>query len=505
MYVSPIDILEISLEELANLDEKGLIRLEKKLKIRKLQKGDNAYNPQQFDHLLEQLSDEFKKNSILFVEQHTNLKKFLSTGKDQGPKTFAINERLLTEVPHIKEFLSPYFEAYFMGMVKKHYKSNTYDTILQAMKYKALFTDKLLTEYYRYITDQTAVVVERIKVTQQGQLIKKCPQITYRSFVELLNTVPLGFIQKTKLAYVNTMVDYYNATLNRYREFAKVKRVFGNFIHITVNNPELTEYLKKLSRQIVRTPLRDHAQEKESSSSNAAWRAVALLVGVAIFIIRIIGFSSNSSSSSNSLYYNAPNQIDYTRYGTTYDKDKTEFYSDLIQKASDSTNLSGPGISLVNGTNPYPGRFMGINSYGRNRTDLKNNRESHLIVFVKNNYSNAHKAVLVRSGDSISIGNLDKNSTLVFYSGKEFYRSNRKSPFGVEEKTLRSMLMAKRYFREVSEVEKEWLKNKYRIDSVGSDPKIFLEGNKLRFDNIFVNIEKNEILPEEEEEVIPDF
>ena len=61
MYVSPVDLLDISLDELMNLDEKGIIRLEKRLKLQKHQRKLGNYNPQQTYELLYQLKDKEKR------------------------------------------------------------------------------------------------------------------------------------------------------------------------------------------------------------------------------------------------------------------------------------------------------------------------------------------------------------------------------------------------------------------------------------------------------------
>ena len=97
-----------------------------------------------------------------------------------------------------------------MRMVKQDFRKHKYDVLLSAMGNKELFTTGLLTKYYDFINSQAEIIVEKIKVVEKGQLINSCPQLTYRSFVSLLNTVPLGFIQKTKLQYVNALIGYYN-------------------------------------------------------------------------------------------------------------------------------------------------------------------------------------------------------------------------------------------------------------------------------------------------------
>lgn len=161
MYISPVNLLGLSLDELMNLDSRGIIRLEKTLKIQRLRSGANAYNPEQVSSIVKQLSSPEQKKSVYFIEKHKYLKEFITTGKDSGEKTFIIDAVILADTPNIKEFLEPYFEAYFMRMVKADFALKKYDTIIKAMSHKELFTDNLLTTYYRYIKSQADIITEK--------------------------------------------------------------------------------------------------------------------------------------------------------------------------------------------------------------------------------------------------------------------------------------------------------------------------------------------------------
>lgn len=498
MYISPVDILEISVDELMNLDSKGLIRLEKRLRIQKLQNKSDDYNPQQFDALLTQLADDSKKSSIFFVEKHPRLKKFVSSGKDDGTKTFIIDQRILDQAPHIKEFLAPYFDAYFMRLVKQDYQAKKYDTIIQAMKYKGLFTDQLLTKYYEYIKGQIKIVVERIVVARKGKLTTSVPEITYKTLIELMNTVPLGFIRKTKMAYVNALVDYYNSTLNKYSEFSKIQRAFRNITDIEIGDQNFIAYFKKLSNQISNTSVTHH-NTRASTSSSSGWRTVAIIFGILIFIARVSRIFKGSSNDSPS--YNTT--INYPTITVSFDEDKTAFYSDLIHKAKDTLN-DQKIVEITSDHNAYPFQFENIrvaSKFGTKGISVHNKRDNPVILFLQENgVLDRSRSTSIIAQDSLSILGLKKNSILVFYAGDEFTAPNGSFRF-VKRNGSVVRKRPKRYFKTVSEIELGWLKSKFIIDSVGTNPKIDLIENNLVFHNVYYHEDAHVMLPEEPVEV----
>lgn len=498
MYISPVDILGISVDELMNLDNKGLIRLEKKLNIQKLQNKGGHYNPQQFDSLLVQLTDTDKKLSIFFIEKHPNLKHFITTGKDVGIKTFTIDESLLSQAPHIREFLAPYFDAYFMRLVKQDYKAKKYDTILSAMQHKELFTDQLLAEYYDYIKGQVEVVVERILVARKGQLASNTPQITYKTFVALMNTLPLGYIRKAKFAYVNALVDYYNLTLNKHGEFSKIQLAFRNFTLIEIGDEDSIAQFKRLAKQIGNTAVL-HQNAKESSSSSI-WGTVIIVFTIIVFIGRSARVFKGSSD------YSSTNNIsnDYPSFNFPDSGDKTAFYSDIIHKAQGDSIVNGVTTQFSTGQNYFPLQFRKIttNAHSDQRIIVANSRTHQLLLFVQEDAKNdVNKTIAIAANDSLSILGISKKSRLMFYAGTDFVTVKNNKSF-VENNGNYKIYPTKRYFKTVSETELGWLKDIYIIDSIGKNPKIKLGENELLLSDIFFHTKPHIMLPPEIEEIV---
>ncbi|MEP0212326.1 MAG: hypothetical protein ABJD66_03865 [Cellulophaga sp.] len=507
MYISPVDLLGLSLDELMNLDSRGIIRLEKTLKIQRLRSGANAYNPEQVSSIVKQLSSEEEKKSVYFVEKHSYLKQFITTGKDSGEKTFIIDAALLADTPNIKEFLEPYFEAYFMKMVKTDFTAKKYDTIIKAMQRKELFTDNLLSTYYRYIKSQADIITEKIKVSSNGDLMSRCPEIAYKSYIYLLNTVSLGVISQSKMDYVSAMIDYYNITKNTYSEFPKVQRAFRNFKLIEVTSQEIKDFYAKAANQVGSLHQGGQSQQrpnsrqtdKSSGSSFSGLKAIGIVIGIMIFLVRVGRIFTSSSSSSNYSTYSSPSyKIPTLEF--SYEDDKTAFYSDLIHKAeNDSLDINNK-IIIKSGTTPYTASFKS-NEGLRSGDFIKvlNKRTRPFILFEHFNVINSDYAAYTRPNDSFKIMNKNYLEELVFYMGDDFVGSEslKRETYGSSTKLSAS----KKYFKSVNEKELSFLKNKYVIDSLGADPNIVVYDNDIVFTDVFYHLEPHKILPPEVEEV----
>ncbi|WBU88305.1 hypothetical protein [Cellulophaga omnivescoria] len=507
MYISPVDLLGLSLDELMNLDNRGIIRLEKTLKVQRLQTGANAYNPEQVSSIVKQLSSDEQKKSVYFIEKHRYLKEFITTGKDNGEKTFIVDAVLLANTPNIKEFLEPYFEAYFMKMVKKDFAAKKYDTIIKAMQHKELFTDNLLSIYYRYIKAQADIITEKVKISANGDLISRCPEIAYKTYIYLLNTVSLGVITKSKTDYVNAMIDYYNITKNIYGEFPSVQRAFRNFKLIEVASQETKDYYVKIANHVgsqhwvsqTKYSTSKEAQKSKGSSSSGV-KTIAIVIGIVIFLVRVGRiFTSSSSSSSNYSTYSSPNyKIPTLEF--SYEDDKTAFYSDLIHKAeNDSLDINNK-IIIKSGTTPYSASFKS-NEGLRSGDFIKvlNKRTRPFILFEHFKVIKPDYAAYTRPNDSFKIMNKNYLEELVFYMGDDFVgnESLNRETYGSSTKLSAS----KKYFKSVNEKELSFLKNKYVIDSLGADPNIVVYDDNIVFTDIYYHTVPHKILPPEVEEV----
>ena len=481
MYISPIDILNISLEELTNIDEKKIIRLEKRLKILKLQQQENFYNQEDAYTLIKQLKDKENRKAIIFIERHLFFKEFITTGKHSGYSTFVFDKKYIENTTILASFLAPYLETYFIPLVKGEYKKKNYNTIIQALKAKDIFTDTTLLKSYQYLEQQTNILNETIKATPAGKLYERQPQVTYANHIELLNSIPIGIIKSTKIDYVNALVDYHNKNLKDNDEYLKINKAYTLFATITVDDPYLEKQLKELSSLGNRRTTYNNSQpkEKEESNSSSVFKIIAFIVIAFIAILRI---SNSYNSTSNRSYHNYKNNPVFS-LDRAYKTEKNQlrskqylFIKELSDKAKkkDLKILNKEKLTLSTGSKPYR-NFINpslihkpFSTKQKDSILIENNSNKSLILFRK--YEGEFKApIFINKKDSIRIG-YAKNFELIFYKGKNF------SKVSYEDKTAT-------LFTDVSIKDSDLLLQKYVLhgSSYGKNKKVIIKRDTILF------------------------
>ncbi|WP_299673969.1 hypothetical protein [uncultured Tenacibaculum sp.] len=247
MYISPIDILDISLEDLEQIDKKNIIRLEKRLKVLRLQNQDNSYNIDNVTLLLNQLKNEKDRNFITFIEKHPLFKTFITSGKADNIDTFKFQEEYSNKLQDFSDFLHPYLKTYFIPLLKKKYRNKSFEIITTALKNNNLFNDEILLESHQFIEQQTKILTEKISVCPPRKLFEKHPEVTYESYIDLLNTIPPGIIEEVKLEYAQELVDYFRKSNIFNSEYPKIKNAYKLLAKIDVSSPLKGEVLENYS------------------------------------------------------------------------------------------------------------------------------------------------------------------------------------------------------------------------------------------------------------------
>ncbi|WP_298475437.1 hypothetical protein [uncultured Maribacter sp.] len=471
MYVSPLSVLNISLEELMNLDSKGIIRLEKKLKAKQLRNSKEGYNPQQFHALLTQLQDEDAKKSIYFVEKHPLLKEFISTGDTTDIKTFSVDKELLAKTPNIAEFLSPYFDTFMMKLVKRDFANKKYDVIIRAMQYKELFTPNFLDTYYRYIINQLNIIIEIINITPKGKLIDKKIELTYGTFCYLLNTVPLGLIRSEKIAYINAMVDYYNATKNKHREFKKIQLVFDHMRKLYFDDFEMKRFVKKLAAQINNTEVLYESSGKKSSSGST-WSVIVIIAIIFRFFISINDFSSSSYKHTPVYPSNFPKEVgvntkaflDILKKRGHLRNDKEKFIKSLQLLSQDEMPYDMKFIGLSIGENPYKFDFSKFTDTTRTTIKFNNIGEEAVILFAERGINNK-RAGYYQSNSKVNL-DIAVGDTLRFYAGDFFGKFPGLRTVKLKTGYPESM------FKYTSKKQRELLTKYYIVEALGNNAQL---------------------------------
>ncbi len=453
MYISPIDILDISLEALENIDQKSIILLEKRLKVLRLQDQDEFYNLEEMHTLLEVLKDHEKRKSIIFIEKHPIFKEFISSGNDNGPSTFFFEEETISQLSDHTDFLAPYLDFYFFPLLKQDYQARKYDTILEALQYEDLFSNDLLLRCYKYLEQQTIILIETIKVTKAKTLYEKCPQVTYDTHIELLNLIPHGIADDLKLEYVNALVDYYNVSRINNKEYNSIKKAYRLFAKIKTSDSFLEDQFKDLAS----LGYQDNGRDDNSASNNfEVIKVLAFLIAVFVGIAR---YAKNNSASDYSFdtIDTSNKEIFFENLTKTYQKNQKDFIWDLYQKSKDSSLLHSDEIEILQiktGKSAFTSRFdfyyhninKKENLSDSKTTDyitIKNKSNKSLILFTKQKSKPLMKSVFINSKDSLLI-KYEPYTQLIYYLGTDFSRITKNDS-------------SKKYFARISSKDNELL------------------------------------------------
>ncbi len=490
MYISPVDILDISPEDLENIDQKTIIRLEKRLKIQRLQNQDEFYNLEEMHMLLEQLKDPEKRKVILFIEKHPNFKEFIRTGNDSGPSTFSFENEFLENLYQYADFLAPYLDTYFFPLLKEDYQKRKYDTIIQALKNEAVFTSDLLLRCFKYLEQQTIILIETIKVTKSQTLYFRCPQVTYDTHVELLNLIPNGISSDLKLDYVNALVDYYNRTKINNSEYNKIKKAYRLFKKIKTGDSFVEDQFIDLAS------LGYQGNNYDTDSGSNLVDVIRVLAFIAAVVLAIARFANSSSSNSyNTFDSNSIYSIENINENVAkiYKSSQREFIWDLYQKAKDSsyrTSKKIDSLDLKTGDRAFDKTFDHYydltnrfsSKYTTQITDsvtIKNTSDKSLILFTKYQNHTLMKSVFINSKDSLRIA-YETYCRLIFYLGKDFKKF----------KTITNN--TKKYFTDVSLEDTETLLKTHEIyGKRDSTSHVLITNDSIKFQKLSVKIISN--------------
>jgi len=512
MYISPVDILGITVDELEHLGVEGIEHIERKLRQQRLEREEDTFDPKQFDALFDQLRDAEKRKCILFVEMHPRLKRFLMTGDDDGPKTFSLRLDALDMALGIQKFLAPYFERYFMPLVKRDCQRRKYKTIVWALRSKGLFTTDLLDTCYEFIIAEMRVLVERIKLAKSGELIENCPEITKKSLVRLMNTVPSKDMQEVKMAYVSAMVDYYNQKQERHHEREDLIFAFQNFKGLQLDDAKLAEHLKELSKRVNR------GGYQKVSATPSIWQlssgqkfsiALGAVLMLMVFSGPMAGYLLTTSESALPFgedyslvsIAEADNEVseslltdsleDHVAIGHYSESHLNLFYANLISNAPDN-DTAGRHVVIENGENPYPYFFS-----DRNDSDISgypvpivNNSNNDVIVFATKTALNKTQCTFIAAGSVSHLFLHDGAENLSFYKGNLFFRIAYPNPTkythcaSTAELLFQQNYIPNGYFKKVSPSNKGLINRIYDISSLGTDPMISVTNSDIVFSEI---------------------
>lgn len=461
-YTSLIDLLELSLDDISNLDANGIIRLQKQLKARAML--EDATNIGELSKIIDNLKDDSIKQCYIFIEKHLWLKKLISGNhKKIALKEIDVNSLLINDLDTLKFFLYPYLKENLKVFLADSLSVGKYEHIQRILSHNYLFTEE---------TNQLAINFFRARLNyaisyiSEGKLKEKQFPINYisiKTFVKCLNVYPDNF--NVEINELNSeVIDVYN--LNRKKterqEFKFAARVMVALSILDTSNVFLKDTLES-NAKIAREHTLPKSQRKKSSGFSG-WQialTIFLIVRVIVWVSKGVSNSTpdynpydyeniNSNSGLNDGHFNAiDSMLREIRKGKASSEDLKEVLNDVSDPTSKKSNSNTNKYKRSNHirfiytmkrkverktftdtspknlepfSNPYPLTFNAIPYVENNTGDgsyvrIKNKSKKDLIIFKLTNGIN--QSIYIPENKEVSIV-LKAQDSVVFYAGKDF-------------------------------------------------------------------------------------
>jgi len=466
-YTSLTDLLDLSLDEISELNANTIIRLQKQLKA-KAMLGDSN-NIGEVTKIIEDLKNNSRRACYIFIEKHAWLKHLISGNLEKIKlKEISVDESSIEDLETLKYFLNDYFKENLIVFLGNALNKGKYEQIHKTLQYNYLFTEAI---------NQSVINLFKARLNyactylQKGKLKEKQFPIAFisnRTFILSLNTYPDAFNEE--ILELNSEVI---ETYNRFRKnvnndnFKFCARAMVAFAHLDTSNAFLKDNLES-NAEIAREYAHSTRGREKSDSGLSGWNIV-LIVFIVIRLIFWIGkgLSNDSKPDYNPINfdnfnYKAPNTSDEQLIrldsvikemqkgnadgedlkkvlSSEYKSSKNANSNEEKYKLSnhirflymmknkvlrkDSTDLDPTELEAF--SNPYPKTFNLLPYYSikdiDNTTFLRNSSNEDLIVFRLK--EGIDQSIYIPKNKSTYI-NLKEKDCLVFYTGKDFIETS---------------------------------------------------------------------------------
>lgn len=466
-YISFTDQLGITLDEVANIDANGIIRLEKQLKA-KAMLGDIT-NLDQINNFIKRLKSEDLRKCYVFIEQHLWLKDLIS-GKYFTFKanTVFINTSENDDIEVIKSFLEPYLESHLKNFISEHLSRGNYMLLLKVLECNDLFTEtinQLVINFFKAKLNFTIAYLKNDKKVKNSQL--EVAFITQKNFYRCLNFYPDAFDEE-----INELNSEIIRIYNTYRrnisnlQFKFTSKAMIAIANIDTSNIFLKDNLEanaKIASSQIYGSSRSRNQRQKSSSGSGVWSIVV----VVFLVFRLIFWISKNDYNSSSNYnyqldnYRTINNTQFQNFDSIVKEalrkkdsiNNSEVYETVVESAESNfdpetlstadkrklishvrflysikykyykkprTNTTVSSLQLS--ANPYPKTFNVIPSKAGNKKTviISNESEKDLIVFRLK--TGVDQSVYIPVNKKASVV-LKEKDCLAFYTGTNFLKT----------------------------------------------------------------------------------
>ena len=141
-YTSLTDLLDLSLDQIAELNANSIIRLQKQLKAKAMLEDVN--NIGEITKIIDDLKNDSRRECYIFVEKHVWLKHLISVNfEDIRLKDIYIDESSIQDLETLKYFLNDYFKENLVVYLGDALNKGKYEHIYKTLQHNYLFTEAI--------------------------------------------------------------------------------------------------------------------------------------------------------------------------------------------------------------------------------------------------------------------------------------------------------------------------------------------------------------------------
>ncbi|WP_243471011.1 hypothetical protein [Winogradskyella sp. MH6] len=329
-YTSLTDLLDLSLDQIAELNANSIIRLQKQLKAKAMLEDVN--NIGEITKIIDDLKNDSRRECYIFVEKHAWLKHLISGNfEDIRLKDIYIDESSIQDLETLKYFLNDYFKENLVVYIGDALNKGKYEHIYKVLQHNYLFTEainQLVINFFKARLNYACAYLQKGKLSEKQYPVAF---ISNKTFIDSLNTYPDAFNEEI-LELNSEVIDTYNQLRrNTSRDnFKFCARVMVAFAHLDTSKVFLKETLEsnaEIAKEYAFSSTRD--KEKSGSGSNS-WS----IVFIVFIVIRLIIWIAKDVSNDSRPDFNSINfeNFNYRSNGTNSDNPNLTRLDSIIRE-----------------------------------------------------------------------------------------------------------------------------------------------------------------------------
>jgi len=409
--------LGIGRESLTDLDENGLIRIEKQVHLQR------KLNPDIDMNLANAMISALRQDgpAFRFVLENRRLFNFF-TGKLYPQRDFNPQD---VEEQVVQDFIGKYLQDDLLLAIDRMLIANQYESLDDILEEKAYFPEEVQFTITKKLLTKIDFGIGRM-IAKQYEAIQF---LKFRTFYNCLSHLTSVDTDKK----INTLLD---VTADQYN--AKKNASFASGVMIAMSNYRTDD--EELSRVLVSNhAIMTSSNGKSGTGFNMNWRIVFFVV---FFLIKIMVIGSKCSNDDNVTEINSNlNQALVEQVATLKEKMEAKnerFGNYLINFDSAGVKQAQPIDTLKSGQHPFKTGVFLIADSGNTQQAIFKNETSYDVILLQYMNSIMGKSYFIKSGETTSIiASTDQNKLeyriycgtkpAVFYTDSELMQSGKDS------------------------------------------------------------------------------